>query len=221
MGLFGSIHCAVMCGPLLIAVQGGQAVSWKQTFNKLLYQCGRILTYGCIGLLLGLIGNLAVIQGGQQFLSITTGAVLIALGIFYLVGKKSSAVAQFQTKAIQPLVKVMGKWLYRPGGSLVAGVLNGLLPCGMVYMALASAMNADGIANSFSFMVLFGLGTLPLMLVFSFAAHIPKRYMKGKFTRVLILLYLLMGIWFILRGAGLDIPYLSPLIHIDGAIDCA
>jgi sulfite exporter TauE/SafE len=111
MGLFGSIHCAVMCGPLLIAVQGGQAVSWKQTFNKLLYQCGRILTYGCIGLLLGLIGNLAVIQGGQQFLSITTGAVLIALGIFYLVGKKSSAVAQFQTKAIQPLVKVMGKWL--------------------------------------------------------------------------------------------------------------
>lgn len=221
MGLFGSIHCAVMCGPLLIAIQGNQTISWRQTLHKLLYQFGRIMTYGCIGLLLGVIGNLAAIQGGQQFLSIFTGLVLIVLGFFYMAGKKSPKIAQIQTKAIQPFVKVMGRWLYRPGGSLVAGVLNGILPCGMVYMALASAMNADGIANSFVFMVLFGLGTLPLMLVFSFAAHIPRRYMKGKFTRLLTVLYLVMGVWFILRGAGLDIPYLSPLIHVEGAINCA
>lgn len=220
MGLFGSIHCAVMCGPLLIAIQGNQTISWKQTFNKLLYQLGRIMTYGCIGLVLGLLGNLAVIQGGQQFLSIFTGIILIVLGLFYIIGKRSVRLAHVQTKAIQPFVKVMGKWLYRPGGSLIAGVLNGILPCGMVYMALASAMNADGIANSFLFMVLFGLGTLPLMLLFSFAANLPRRLMKGRFTSFLAVLYLVMGGWFILRGAELDIPYLSPLIHVEGAINC-
>src|SRR5690606_39797790 len=76
---------------------------------------------------------------------------------------------------------------------------NGVLPCGMVYMALASAMNADGVGNSLMFMLLFGLGTLPLMLLFSFAAHIPRRFMKGKFTYLMTFLYIFMGIWFILR----------------------
>src|SRR5690606_29325032 len=98
-GFFGSIHCAVMCGPLLIAVQGNQGVSWRQTCNKILYQLGRILTYGAIGFLLGLIGSLAVIQGGQQVLSVVTGLVLLALGVFYLLGKRSSALAQFQTRS--------------------------------------------------------------------------------------------------------------------------
>src|SRR5690606_10679045 len=220
MGFFGSIHCAVMCGPLLIAVQGSQGVSCKQTFNKILYQSGRILTYGAIGFVLGMIGSLAVIQGGQQVLSVVTGLVLLALGVFYLLGKRSSALAQFQTRAVQPFVKLMSKWLYRPGGSFVAGILNGILPCGMVYMALASAMNADGVGNSLMFMLLFGLGTLPLMLLFSFAAHIPRRFMKGKFTYLMTFLYIFMGIWFILRGANLDIPYLSPILHVEGAVNC-
>lgn len=220
MGLFGSVHCAVMCGPLLIAVQGDQTISWKQTWNKLLYQFGRIMTYGAIGLLLGALGNLAVVQGGQQFLSIFTGILLVILGVFYAFGTKSSTIARFQTRAVQPFVRMMGKWLYRPGGSIVAGVLNGILPCGMVYMALASAMNADGMVNSWFFMVLFGLGTLPLMLVFSFAANFSKQMLKGRFSRVLPFLYLLMGVWFILRGSNLDIPYLSPLIHVDGAVRC-
>jgi len=220
MGLFGSIHCAVMCGPLLIAVQGGQLLSWRQTWKKLLYQFGRIMTYGAIGLLLGMLGNLAVIQGGQRFLSIFTGVLLVLLGIFYAIDKRSSAIARFQTRAVQPFVKVMSKWLYKPGGSIVAGILNGILPCGMVYMALASAMNADGVLNSGLFMILFGLGTLPLMLVFSFAANFSRRVLKGKFAKLLPILYLLMGTWFILRGANLDIPYLSPLIHVDGAVQC-
>lgn len=220
MGFFGSIHCAVMCGPLLIAIQGNQGVSWIQTVNKLLYQSGRILTYGAIGCIVGMIGTLTVVQGGQQMLSIVTGAILLALGLFYMLGKKSKGLAQVQTKAVQPFVKLMSRWLYRPGGSFVAGVLNGILPCGMVYMALASAMNADGMWNSLLFMVLFGLGTLPLMLVFSFAAHLPRRLIKGRFSKALSLLYLSMGVWFILRGAGLDIPYLSPLLHLEGAVNC-
>ncbi|WP_312697968.1 sulfite exporter TauE/SafE family protein [Sphingobacterium mizutaii] len=221
MGLLGSIHCAVMCGPLLLAVQAGQKISWKTTFNKLLYQSGRILTYGLLGLLLGILGNAATIQGWQQGFSLVTGIILFAIGLFYIFGKSSSKLAAIQTKAIQPFAKFMSKWLYRPGGSFVAGVLNGILPCGMVYMALASAVNADSLSNSFLFMLLFGLGTLPLLLVFSFAGNYPKRIFKTSFSTVLPILFLIMGAWFILRGANLDIPYLSPLLHMDGAMNCA
>lgn len=221
MGLFGSIHCAVMCGPLLIAIQGNQRISWLQTFNKLLYQIGRILTYGALGLLLGLIGNIASVQGWQQFFSLITGVILVLIGLSYIFAKNSAALAQFQTRAIQPFARMMGRWLYRPGGSFIAGILNGLLPCGMVYMALVSAMNADGIGASFQFMLLFGLGTLPLMLLFSVASMWTKKMVKVRFATIMPIFYLLMGIWFILRGANLNIPYLSPLLYIEGAINCA
>ncbi|MFD1166719.1 sulfite exporter TauE/SafE family protein [Sphingobacterium daejeonense] len=221
MGLLGSIHCAVMCGPLLLAVQAGQQITWKTTINKLLYQFGRILTYGLLGLLLGLIGNVASIQGWQQGFSLVTGIILFGIGLFYMFGKSLSKLASIQTKAIQPFARFMSKWLYRPGGSFVAGILNGILPCGMVYMALASAVNADSLSNSFVFMLLFGLGTLPLLLLFSFAGNFPKRIFKKGFTTVLPILFLVMGAWFILRGANLDIPYLSPLLQVEGAMNCA
>lgn len=220
MGLFGSIHCAVMCGPLLFALNSQMELSWKVVFNRMLYQVARILTYGLLGFLLGMLGNVATVQGWQKGFSLLIGGILFAIGLFYLFGKNSLGLARFQTKAIQPFTKYMGRWLYRPGGSFVAGMLNGILPCGMVYMALISAMSADSLANSFLFMVLFGLGTLPLLFVFSFAGSLSKSIFKRGFNRVMPFLYLIMGIWFILRGANLDIPYLSPLLHVDGAINC-
>src|SRR5690606_15832759 len=220
MGLFGSLHCAVMCGPLLVALSGNQPFSWQQFLQKIIYQSGRILTYGLLGLLLGIFGNVATVQGWQQNFSLFIGVILFLIGVFYLFGKQSQALASFQTKAIQPFAKYMGRWLYRPGGAFVAGILNGILPCGMVYMAIASAMNADSLTNSFLFMVLFGLGTLPLLLVFSFVGSFPKSIFKRGFAKVMPFLYLIMGIWFILRGANLDIPYLSPLLHVEGAINC-
>lgn len=221
MGFFSSIHCAVMCGPLVVAIQGNQGVSWKQTFNKLLYQFGRILTYGVLGLSLGLVGSLAAVQGWQQGFSLLTGAILILIGLACIFAKNSKTFAQFQVIAIQPFVRVMGRWLYRPGGAFVAGILNGILPCGMVYMALVSAMNASSIEGSFQFMLLFGIGTLPLMLLFSVASLWIKKRIKVRFATLVPVLYLLMGIWFILRGANLDLPYLSPFLRIEGAINCA
>lgn len=221
MGLFGSIHCAVMCGPLVFALQAGQKLSWFQILNKLLYQFGRIAVYGVLGVIVGVLGNIATFQGGQQTFSIITGLILIAFGLSYFVVKKSSKITQWQTKTIQPLARIMGKWLSRPGGSIVAGALNGLLPCGMVYMALASAMNADTVIGSVQFMVLFGLGTLPLMILFSLASSFSIKIVKIKFAQILPLLFFIMGVWFVLRGANLDIPYLSPLLNIDGAINCA
>lgn len=221
MGLFGSIHCAVMCGPLLIAVNGQGAFSWLSLGNKLLYQSGRILVYATLGLFFGLFGNIATVQGWQQYFSLFIGVILFVIGLFYLFGTRNNKLISFQNKLIQPFVKVMGRWLHRPGGSFIAGALNGILPCGMVYMAIASAMNANSLQGSFTFMLLFGLGTLPLLFLFSMLSHFPRGLFKKGFAKLLPFLYLLMGLWFILRGANLDIPYLSPMLYLDGAMNCA
>src|SRR5690606_19047261 len=110
-------------------------------------------------------------------------------------------------------------WLLKPGGSFIAGILNGLLPCGMVYMALLSAINADGPKQSFLFMLYFGLGTLPLLFLFSFLGNFSCSFKLG-FSKWIPFLYLLMGICFRLGGPSLNIPYLSPLIHIESAVKC-
>ncbi|WP_312193264.1 sulfite exporter TauE/SafE family protein, partial [Sphingobacterium sp.] len=114
MGLFGSIHCAVMCGPLIFAIEGGQGFGWKILFNKLLYQSGRVLTYGCLGLLFGTIGTFAEIQGWQRTLSWATGIILILIALFHIIGKNNRKIAAWQTKAVQPIVKLLSKWLYKP-----------------------------------------------------------------------------------------------------------
>ncbi|MEN5089038.1 sulfite exporter TauE/SafE family protein [Sphingobacterium faecium] len=220
MGLFGSIHCAVMCGPLLLAIQGSQELTWKIALNKLFYQVGRILTYGIFGIVLGMVGKIASIQGWQMGLSLFTGIILLIIGLVQLFKIKNEGFIKLQMRFVQPIAKIMGRWLYRPGGSFFAGVLNGILPCGMLYMAAAAAMNTSSSLTSFYFMIMFGLGTLPLLLVFSFLGNFIRTYFKMNFSKWLPFLYILMGIWFLLRGANLDIPYLSPLLHVDGAINC-
>lgn len=220
MGLVGSIHCTLMCGPLLFALQQNQEISFIQILNKIVYQLGRILMYGIIGLVLGLVGVSFALKGWQQGVSLLTGVVLIIIGISYFITHRFTRFAKYQNQMVQPIAKSMGRWLNQPNGAFMAGMLNGLLPCGMVYMASASAMNAETIFLSFQFMICFGLGTLPLMLIFSFATYLPKKMLKINFSKVLPMIYLIMGGWFLLRGANLDIPYLSPLLYVQGAVLC-
>ncbi|MGJ1410709.1 sulfite exporter TauE/SafE family protein [Sphingobacterium thalpophilum] len=219
MGLLGSVHCAAMCGPLIFAIEGRQGIGWRALTNKVLYQLGRILTYGSIGLSLGTIGTLAQIQGWQRALSWSTGILLVLIALLHFMGRANQTVSRWQTMAVQPFVRLLSRWLLKPGGSFIAGILNGLLPCGMVYMALVSAINADGPKQSFLFMLYFGLGTLPLLFLFSFLGNFSRSFKLG-FSKWIPFLYLLLGIWFMLRGGNLNIPYLSPLIHIEGAVNC-
>ncbi|MNL14550.1 hypothetical protein D3C87_1354950 [compost metagenome] len=153
-------------------------------------------------------------------LSLFTGIILLLIGLIQSFKIKNQGFTKLQMRFVQPIAKLMGRWLYRPGGSFFAGVLNGILPCGMLYMAAAAAMNTSSSLTSFYFMIMFGLGTLPLLLVFSFLGNFIRTYFKMNFSKWLPYIYILMGIWFLLRGANLDIPYLSPLLHMDGAINC-
>lgn len=220
MGLFGSLHCVAMCGPLLLALPSVGENQWTKAKNRFVYQIGRILTYGVIGLFIGFIGIGISMKGWQQALSIMTGIALILIALFHFIGTKNSSILKIQQKLLAPLIKQMGYWLHKPGGSFMTGMLNGVLPCGMVYMALATALNTGSAINGARFMILFGLGTLPLLLTTAVVGNFIKSKIPFKLSAWLPFLFLIMGSWFVLRGANLDIPFLSPLIYPSGMILC-
>lgn len=221
MGVFGSLHCVAMCGPLVLALSTGKpGVPWRAVVNKIGYQAGRITMYALLGLAMGGIGHLFEIKGWQQGITLTTGLLLIGMGLFSLLGKRFRGLANLQQRLVVPLTRWIGYWLYRPGGHVVVGMLNGLLPCGMVYMALAAALSADSVGGGGMFMLLFGLGTWPAMLSVSLLGNFVKTRIRVNFAFWLPMIFLLMGGWFLLRGANLNVPYLSPLIYPKGAIIC-
>ena len=222
MGLFGSLHCVLMCGPLLLALPSAGQSKQRILSNQLVYQFGRICSYSILGVVIGFISIGAAYKGWQQTLSLITGVVLLFTGLFSLLGSRSYAagIIQIQQSLFSPLLKKIGYWLYKPGGHLIAGILNGFLPCGMVYIALATALNTGNALGGGKFMLLFGLGTLPLMLITGLSGNYLKKLIPIKRSTWLPSLFLIMGLWFILRGANLDIPYLSPLLYPEGMLEC-
>jgi sulfite exporter TauE/SafE len=219
-GLFGSLHCIAMCGPLVMSLPLAGTSAWYSFIQRLLYQLGRILTYSCFGILFGWIGQGFNLLGWQQIISLCTGIILVLIAFAHFTKRNITVIERFQLKLIGPLSNCMGKLLGKPYGGFLAGMLNGILPCGMVYLALAGAVNANSIAAGAEYMFYFGLGTTPLMLMASVAGMFFRRWAQLRFSKVLPYLTLFMGIWFILRGADLAIPYLSPHIQVTDQAIC-
>jgi len=219
-GLFGSLHCVAMCGPLVMALPVNGYSRWYALLQRILYQSGRILTYSLFGIVLGLLGQSFNLLGLQQVISITTGIILIIMALTHFSKKRVTGMERLQMKLISPLSNRMVKLLVKPYGGFFAGMLNGILPCGMVYLALAGAVNAGSVLSGAGYMFFFGLGTSPLMLMVSFAGLFLRKWAQTRFTRVLPFLTLFMGLWFLLRGAELNIPYLSPYIPMNDTTVC-
>lgn len=213
IGLLSSVHCVGMCGPLMFTVLGKANNFWSTSGRQLLYQFGRITSYSLLGLVLGFLGAGGMRNGWQQQLSVFTGTLLLFFGCYHLLGRQIPAIARRQQWLMTPVLEKMAYWLQRPGGHFMVGCLNGLLPCGMVYLALASALNTGAALRGGIFMLFFGLGTLPLMLGAAMLGSSIKGRIKVKFTKWMPALMILFGLWFILRGANLGIPYLSPIPH--------
>lgn len=221
MGLLGSLHCVGMCGPLVLASTGqGVGSRWRMVGNQLLYQVGRTLIYGVLGLAAGLAGHALVLRGWQQGITLVTGTLLVATGALTLAGTRVPGLARLQHRVAVPLTRWIVHALRFPGGYAVVGMLNGLLPCGMVYMALAGAVSADTVAGAGRFMLLFGLGTWPVLLAVSWMGGVLRSRLRVNVHRWLPIFAIVLGGWFLLRGAGLDIPYLSPLIYPEGTVTC-
>lgn len=210
MGVLGSLHCAVMCGPLMLSLPVEKKSVWSAGFNLLLYQSGRILIYTVMGAIAGLLGNTFSIISNQKLLTTTIGILLIAFTILQLSAHYSKKLSAFQFKLINPISKLMGKLFGLPLWEFFAGMLNGMIPCGMVYLALATAINSASLTTGLQFMLLFGLGTLPLLMMISLGGIYLKKYIHFNTKKLIPWFMLFMGALLLLRSAELGIPFISP-----------
>jgi len=214
VGLFGSLHCIGMCGPIAIALPVPNSNNISFVSGRLLYNLGRIATYSFLGAVFGLLGSRLVISGFQQSVSIVLGiAILIAVLIPPRYKAKIS-----QHKIVQKITLPLKSGisdLFKQGtfsSMFLIGLLNGFLPCGLVYVALAGAIASGDAILGTAVMILFGLGTVPAMFAATIFGKFLNINIRRKITKAVPVFALVLGLLFILRGMGLGIPYISPKI---------
>jgi len=208
IGLLGSIHCVGMCGPLAFSVPSLQTGWAFLAFNKLSYQAGRIISYCLLGILVGLLGRQIWLAGIQQGVSILSGLLILAAALSRLFNKFS--IGNSNTFLLKPFNQAFNYALKHKANHLIIGIINGFLPCGLVYLALAGALNTGSVITAVSYMFWYGLGTVPLMFVAGISVGFTTALFRRKINKVVPYFMLCLGVWFILRGLELNIPYISP-----------
>ncbi|MFD0976718.1 sulfite exporter TauE/SafE family protein [Salinimicrobium gaetbulicola] len=212
LGLLGSFHCVGMCGPIAFMLPVSRENSFKKFLQIFLYHLGRLTAYGLIGLAFGLLGKSLYLFGIQQQLSIAAGILMIAV---IVIPAETFAKYNFS----RPMYRIIGKIKSSLGAALkkktpdtflTIGFLNGFLPCGLVYMAVFGAIASGALIESGLYMVFFGLGTIPLMTTAVYFSSMLNGVVKRKISKFIPVFVVLIGMLFIIRGLGLDIPYLSP-----------
>lgn len=214
MGLLGSFHCVGMCGPIALSLPLKHDSDCSKFFGALFYNSGRIITYSVFGFIFGLIGKSVALFGYQQWLSIILGVLII---FFIILPKRFSSFQNqnFILAFLQKLRSALGRLFSKKNFSSLfsIGLLNGLLPCGLVYMAAAVAVSTGDVANSIIFMAFFGLGTLPMMWSIAFFGNYVSIGIRQKIRKAYPYMMTLLACLLILRGMGLGIPYVSPKVE--------
>lgn len=212
IGFVGSMHCIGMCGPIALALPVHGKSAFTRIAGPLLYNTGRVLTYFVLGMVFGLLGKGFVIGGYQQWLSIIMGVTVLVIVLLPASVKTRLSMINVIAPAIAKVKSLLGSFLkQRTAGSLfVIGVLNGLLPCGLVYLAVAGAIATGDVLKSGMFMAVFGLGTIPAMLFVTMAKTIVSVNIRSKISKAIPVFTVVMACLLILRGLDLGIPYLSP-----------
>lgn len=209
LGLFGSLHCLGMCGPLAIAFTNREGQSkMDNLYASLSYNLGRTLTYAFIGLFFGLIGSFVQIADLQKGLSIILGVLLVVFFLFSIDIDKSingqSAVKKYYFYIRNLISSMMAK--SNEYHSFQLGLVNGLLPCGLVYLALAGALATGSVLGGVSFMFLFGLGTIPMLFALTMGFGFFSMGLRKRFRHVLPYVTLIFGVFLIYRGFAVDLP---------------
>jgi sulfite exporter TauE/SafE len=206
LGLAGSLHCAAMCGPLVVAVNAARGRNGL--VHNLAYHGGRLFTYGVLGAISGLIGGAIVFAGFQRGLSTVAGCLILFGALASLrkgPGGIAARVAHFVKTKFGPFLR--DRTL---GSAVILGGLNGLLPCGMVYVACAAAATAAGVAGGIAVMLAFGVGTVPMLLSVGLAGKALGWGNPLHLRRAALVSVTIVGALLIVRGLSLGIPYLSP-----------
>jgi len=212
LGLISSLHCVGMCGPIALMLPVDRSSQTKKIIQIALYNIGRITTYTFLGLIFGLFGKGLFIAGAQQNLSIVLGLLMILVAV---ISEKSFSKINFS----KPINTFFSKIKSRLGSQFkkksnaslfLIGVLNGFLPCALVYVALFGAISLQSVNLAAIYMLSYGLGTIPLMsLVVIFSGKILQ-LTRGRWQKLIPVFIILLGSLFIIRGLGLSIPFVSP-----------
>jgi uncharacterized protein len=172
LGFAGSLHCAGMCSPLAFAVIGKNGGAVR---SRILYNVGRILVYCMLGAIVSAIGFILPVTV-QYAISFALGITLLIVGI---------TGSNFRAPFLVPILRLttflktqFSKFLQRKNDSSIfaMGIMNGLLPCGLTFLALTSCITLSGPVDGFIFMAAFGAGTLPVMFgLVSFLPFLAKQ----------------------------------------------
>ena len=223
IGFVGSFHCVGMCGAIALSLPVKSLPINQRNIGLVLYNLGRVVTYSLIGVMFGLLGRTFYLGGLQKWVSIIIGISIITYLILTFLLNKSVQL-KFIDDFNYKVQSVLAKYLSRQSlkNTFIIGLLNGLLPCGMVYFALAGALASDSVAKGMIFMIMFGLGTIPLMLLVSFLGIFINIAVRNTIKKIIPYFMLVMGVMFILRGLNLNIPFVSPVIEnsINKVIPC-
>lgn len=213
LGLVSSLHCVGMCGAIALALpnHGNRA-----TFiaGRIRYNAGRMATYTTLGVFFGALGYGINIAGYQQLLSVAMGLLMLGLALFSIRSVHGVGYIPGVNTLLLRLRTQLGTWLTQGKRTpmFAIGVLNGLLPCGMVYTALAGATTTGTAQGGALYMLLFGAGTFPLMLAISLLGGAMLARFRQNFQPALTAVTVAFGLLLLLRGMNLNIPYLSPEI---------
>jgi sulfite exporter TauE/SafE len=212
LGLVSSLHCMGMCGPIALMLPFAQSNPEKKALQLMAYHVGRIASYATIGLIFGAIGRGFYLAGFQQRLSIFAGISII---IMTLLPEKAVAKYNFSRpifKVVSAIKTTLGSQFKKQSFRAIftIGLLNGLLPCGMVYAALFGALAMQDVGLGSLYMALFGIGTIPLMSVIVYAQRFVTLSVRSTIQKVIPYAMAVIGILFVMRGMGLNIPYISP-----------
>jgi len=213
-GLMGSFHCVGMCGPIALSLPVHRFPVLKKILYILLYNLGRVLTYSSLGLLFGLIGKGFFIGRYQQVFSVVVGVLmLVAVAVPKLFEKANNRYIDRFNIWIRDKLSMLFKRKKNWSVYFLIGIFNGLLPCGLVYFAIASAVTMNNLQNTVAFMFMFGVATIPMMFAIAFLGNFVSIKFRQTINKLMPFFVAIMAVLFILRGLNLGIPYLSPKIE--------
>ena len=210
IGFMGSFHCIGMCGPLALSLPVNHLNAWHKNTAILLYNIGRAFTYGALGVAFGLIGQSFTFFKIQQWLSIIVGVLMLVFIIYSLFGHVNT---NFINKLTNQVQFKLSHYLSNKNSSFAffnIGLLNGLLPCGLVYVAIAASIATGNVMQSSLFMFSFGLGTMPIMVFTMMIGKFISLNTRKVIRKISPYAMMLVALMLILRGLNLGVPYVSP-----------
>jgi sulfite exporter TauE/SafE len=206
MGLLSSFHCIGMCGPIALALPVQKGSRLQQMGGLLSYNIGRAFSYAMLGTVIGVFGNTIALMGWLQYVTLAAG---VAMLVYALWPSRFGAVLhtpKFWQRSINSIKKGMSALLRsrKTYGWLLLGMLNGLLPCGLVYLALATSVATGSMLGGALFMFAFGLGTMPMMMAVGFLKNRFTPALRSRFHQITPVFVAIAGIWLLMRGTFIE-----------------